>query len=157
VLVQLPVKVCERPDPPRFSVPPVPLIIRLVPFTLPVNVAVPPVLVIVISPAVANPSMLCEANVPVKVIFELPACNPREEPEPAGLNKLPFRVRLSLLVISVAPEAIVRFTAVFEPIILAPFRLTAPVPLIVTPPSPVKVPGHSALFTTLGVVPEVKY
>ena len=58
VLVQVPLKVCVNPEAPRFNVPPVPLIIRLVPITPPVKVAVPPVLLIVIRPAVAKPSML---------------------------------------------------------------------------------------------------
>ena len=46
-----------------------------------------------------------------------------------------------------------RLTWLFCPIILAPFRPMIPVPLIAIPPSPVKVPGHSAVVTVLAKAP----
>ena len=72
VRVQL-VKVCVNPVP-RLSVPPAPLIVRPLPPTLPVNVAVPPVLVIVTVPVVVNLPMFWSA-VPLIVMFEALAAN----------------------------------------------------------------------------------
>ena len=74
VKAMLPVKVLVNPVP-RLSVPPVPLTIRLAPFTLPVKVAVPPVLVIETNPVVAKPAILWVVMAPVITMGELPAVN----------------------------------------------------------------------------------
>ena len=55
--VHEPVNVCVSPVP-RLSVPPFPLIVNPFPFTLFVNVALPPVFVIETVPVVVNPAML---------------------------------------------------------------------------------------------------
>ncbi len=84
VLVQAPVKVCVKPAP-RFRVPPEPLNVKAPPLTLPVNVAVPAVLVMDTVPVVVKLPMLCVA---------VPAIVTPPEPlvVPPLLIRLPFKV-----------------------------------------------------------------
>ena len=62
VLVQAPVKACVKPAPATpvsmFRVPPEPFIVKAPPLTLPVRVAVPPVLSIDTVPVVVKPAIL---------------------------------------------------------------------------------------------------
>ncbi len=57
VMVMFPVKVCVLATP-KLSVPPKPFSVKLAALTLPVNVAVPAVLVMFMLPVVVNPEML---------------------------------------------------------------------------------------------------
>ena len=67
VKVTTPLKVCVRLAP-RFNVPPDPLMVNPAPFTLPVKVVVPAVLVNETVPVVVNPVMLWADVVPAIVI-----------------------------------------------------------------------------------------
>ena len=94
---------------------PLPLIVSPPPFTLPCNVAVPPVLVMDTVPVVVKPAMLW-VPVPLMVIAELPAVNV------PLLVKLPPSVKPRLFVANVEPALMVRlpFTTVAAPSVFVP-------------------------------------
>ena len=128
----------------KSSVPvPVPLIVSPPPVIFPLKVAVPLLLVIETRPVVEKFPMLCVA-VPVMVTGELPAVSA------PPFTKLPKKVRPKLPVTSVPPELMFKATGLVRlPIVFAPVSVMAPglVPLIITPPEPVNVAGHSGVVS----------
>ena len=115
------------------------------PFTFPVKVAVPPVLVIETAPVVVNPAILCAA-VPANTIGELPALK-----TPELLIKSPPKVTWKLPVFNVAPLLIVSGTEVLKT--SAEFMVTDPaVFAMITPPDPANGLGHSEPAAWVSVV-----
>ena len=122
---------------PRFRVPPVPLIVKPAPPAFPVNVATPAVFVMDTRPVVVNVPIFWAIVVPVIIINELPAVS-----VPA-LVKSPWKVSELFAVARVADALIFKGTLVLFPNCLAVVSETIPVPLIITPPVPANVAGHS--------------
>lgn len=116
---------------PRFSVPPLPLMVNPPPMILPVNVAVPAVFVIETKPVVVKSSMLCVVAVPAIAIAELP---PAKVPD--VVVKFPFRVTVATLpptVTACAPELftvkLLKVRAIMLPLIACaaePLKITVP-------------------------------
>jgi len=160
VRVQDPEKVWVSPAP-RSNVPPDPFNVKPAPPTFPVNIAVPPVLIIETSPVVLNPPMFWVAVVPPKLTGAVPASHAVA----LLLMKSPSNVIALPAVTSFAPDIIFNGTLVLLPSCLAPLRVIVPVPLITTPPSAVNGVGHSpdttvrlltpALYCRVALVPNV--
>lgn len=150
VSVTSPVKVWVRPVP-RLIVPPEPLMFRAPPLTLPVSVAVPPVLVIDTVPVVVKPTILCVA-VPAIVIVELPAVSvpvlvkspPRVRPKFAVANVTPVIVSEPLTTVAelkvFVPELenvrLLNVVVDAERVWAAPPKFTVPVPALKLVPVP---------------------
>ena len=139
VLVQVPVKVCVN-EVPRFKVPPVPLIVKPAPFTFPVNVAVPAVLVIDTVPVVVKSSIFCGVIVPAIVI------------PPAPLVSVPAFIKSPLNVIRFAPGVSIAPVFIFNGTLLVLFPITttpgvviAPLFFIIIPPVATNGEIHSSV------------
>lgn len=152
VSVIAPVKVCVKPVP-KFSVPPVPLIVSAAALKLFCNVAVPAVLVMVILPVVVKPAMLWVV-VPVKIMLDVdPVKVPRVtvifpvkvwvNPAPKlKVPPLPFNTKsLALkLLESVAVPAVL--VMLIFPVVVIPTMVCEAVPAIVMfADEPVNVPA----------------
>jgi hypothetical protein len=141
LLVHVPVKTCESPVP-RFNVPPTPSMVKFAPFTLPVNVATPPVLFITKFPVVVNPAMLWAA-VPFKLsvdelAFKVPAVMVKlpvkewvnDEPK-FNVPPEPFNIMLdaetSPVKVAVAPVLVM----VIFPVVVKPAILWLVIPVII--------------------------
>ena len=99
-----PVNVWVKPVP-KFNVPPLPLKVNPAPPTLPVNVAVPAVLVIETNPVVVKPPILCvpvpEIIIGVKVPIKVPVLVkfPAKVTVPVLALKVPVLIKTALIVI----------------------------------------------------------
>ena len=146
VRVQSPLKVWVRLPVPgsKFKVPPELLIIKELPDTLPVKVAVPVVLVIETFPNVVNPAMLWAAIVFVITIGELPAVK-----VPPVFTKLPPKVSWLFPVIRVPPLMV---NGTFTLKTFGTSIVIAPVLAITTPPAGTNGVIHSIGLAVLGVV-----
>ena len=161
VRVTIPEKVWVKPAP-RFNVPPLPLIVKAAPFTLPVNVAVPELFDIVTVPVVVNALMLWVA-VPPRVTPPEPLVVPALARSPFKVNKkvdiakvtplltvsVPLTVVAELNVLVDEPENVrlLKVVAEAESVCATPPKLTVPVPAVNNEP----VPFHAVVLVAFSL------